>query len=112
MVGAAGMAALLGCTGTIKWSVNSKLSGLQNKEERIKIEPSMPACSKAGENCMSTGCCQVSGHSCFTKKGGLAQCNETCTAGKMGFTCDIVRTPFRAGGPAARAEPLLFLGVH
>merc|ERR1712051_1117376 len=46
--------------------------------------------SKAGENCMNTGCCQVSGHKCFTKGAGRAQCNETCTTGKMGFTCDIV----------------------
>jgi len=50
----------------------------------------MPACSKAGEDCMNTGCCQITGHKCFTKKGGKAQCNETCTTGKMGFTCDIV----------------------
>jgi len=83
------MAALLGVAGTIKLSVNSKLSGLQNKEERINIEPSMPACSKPKDNCYSTGCCQVSGHHCFTKKIG-AQCNETCTPGKMGFTCDII----------------------
>merc|ERR1712051_723169 len=58
--------------------------------ERIQIEPSFPACSRAGENCANTGCCQVSGHKCFTKGQGRAQCNETCTAGKMGFTCDIV----------------------
>jgi len=90
IAGAAGMAALVGVAGTIKWSISSNLSGLQNKEERIQIEPSMPACSKAGENCMSTGCCQVSGHSCFTKGPGRAQCNETCTAGQKGFTCDVI----------------------
>merc|ERR1719251_362758 len=96
VAGAAGMAALVGVAGAVKWGVSSNLAvtsnlaSMQNKEERIQIEPSMPACSKAGENCLNTGCCQVSGHKCFTKGRGRAQCNETCTAGKMGFTCDIV----------------------
>merc|ERR1711878_171779 len=72
------------------WGMSSNLSGLQNKEERLQIVPSFPACSKAGENCMSTGCCQVSGHKCFTKGKGRAQCNKTCTAGVKGFTCDVV----------------------
>merc|ERR1711920_662086 len=65
-------------------------SGLQNKEERVDVVPSFPACSKAGENCISTGCCQVSGHKCFSKGNGQAQCNKTCTAGVKGFTCDII----------------------
>merc|ERR1711992_57139 len=90
IAGAAGMAALVGVAGTIKWSISSNLSNLQNKEERIKIEPSMPACSKAGENCINTGCCQVSGHTCFAKGKGKAQCNKTCTAGVKGFTCDVI----------------------
>jgi len=96
VAGAAGMAALVGVAGAVQWGVSSNiaatsnLAGMQTKEERIQIEPSMPACSKAGENCMNTGCCQVSGHKCFTKGAGRAQCNETCTTGKMGFTCDIV----------------------
>merc|ERR1739846_210751 len=70
--------------------MSSNLSGLQNKEERLQIVPSFPACSKAGENCISTGCCQVSGHQCFSKGKGQAQCNKTCTAGVKGFTCDII----------------------
>merc|ERR1711992_145692 len=90
IAGAAGMAALVGVAGTARWGMSSNLSGLQNKEERVNIEPSFPACSKAGENCVDTGCCQVSGHKCFTKGAGRAQCNQTCTTGKMGFTCDIV----------------------
>jgi len=84
------MAALVGVAGTAKWGMSSNLSGLQNKEERVQIVPSAPACSKAGENCMSTGCCQVSGHKCFSKGQGKAQCNETCTAGRQGFTCDVI----------------------
>merc|ERR1719220_2333794 len=90
VVGAAGMAALVGVAGTARWGMSSNLSGLQNKEERLQIVPSFPACSKAGENCIGTGCCQVSGHKCFSKGKGQAQCNKTCTAGVKGFTCDII----------------------
>merc|ERR1712242_651525 len=90
VVGAAGMAALVGVAGTARWGMSSNLSGLQNKEERVQIVPSFRNCSKAGDNCISTGCCQVSGHKCFTKGAGKAQCNKTCTAGVKGFTCDIV----------------------
>jgi len=90
IAGAAGMAALVGVAGTAGRGMLSNLSGPQSKEERIQIVPSFPACSKAGENCFSTGCCQVSGHTCFTKGEGKAQCNKTCTAGKMGFTCDVI----------------------
>merc|ERR1712066_682939 len=43
-----------------------------------------------GGNCYSTGCCQVSGHKCYTKSFGLAQCNETCTPGLKGFSCGVV----------------------
>jgi len=90
LVGAAGMAALVGVAGTARWGI-SYMSGLQTKEERVQIVPSYFACSKAGENCNSTGCCQTSGHKCFTKgKDGEAQCNKTCTAGVKGFTCDII----------------------
>jgi len=84
------MAALVGVAGTARWGMSSNLSGLQTKEERVQIVPSFPACSKAGENCINTGCCQVSGHKCFTKGKGKAQCNKTCTAGVKGFTCDLV----------------------
>merc|ERR1719471_2765317 len=70
--------------------MSSILSGLQNKEERVQMVPSYPDCSKPGDNCISTGCCQVSGHKCFTKGEGKAQCNKTCTAGVKGFTCDVV----------------------
>jgi len=90
LVGAAGVAALMGTAGAAKWAVSSSLAGLQGKEERIDIKPSFAACSKSGENCVSTGCCQVSGHTCFTKKGSVAQCNETCAPGVKGFTCGVV----------------------
>merc|ERR1719323_2705449 len=57
---------------------------------RLDIVPSFPACSKSGENCYATGCCQVSGHKCYTKSYGVAQCNETCTPGLKGFQCGVV----------------------
>jgi hypothetical protein len=90
IAGAAGVAALVGVAGTAKWGIRSNLSGPQSKEKRVQIVPSFHACSKAGENCFSTGCCQVSGHKCFTKGEGKAQCNETCMAGNKGFTCDVI----------------------
>merc|ERR1719346_850075 len=68
--------------------MSSNLSGLQNKEERVQIVPSFWNCSKAGDDCSSTGCCQVSGHKCFTKGQGKAFCNKTCTPGQKGFTCE------------------------
>jgi len=86
IAGAAGMAALVGVVGTVKWSVTSNLSGLQEKEERIQIEPSYPACSSPKENCYSTGCCKTSGHKCYSRGQGKAQCNETCTRG----TCEVI----------------------
>jgi len=89
VVGAAGMAALVGVAGTARWGI-SYLSGLQTKEERVEIVPSFFACSKRGENCFSTGCCQLSGHRCFTKGKGEAECNKTCAVGVKGFTCDVV----------------------
>merc|ERR1719293_317983 len=70
--------------------MSSNLLGLQNKEERVQIVPSFPACSKWNENCINTGCCQVSGHTCFSKGEGKAWCNETCTPGVKGFTCDVI----------------------
>merc|ERR1712241_484433 len=70
--------------------ISARSSALQNKEERLSIVPSVPACSKAGENCYSTGCCQVSGHKCFAKSFGVAQCNKTCTPGVKGFSCGVV----------------------
>merc|ERR1719480_643954 len=52
------------------------------KEERVKITPSYPACSTEKENCMGSGCCKTSGHTCYKKNQHLALCNETCSTGK------------------------------
>jgi len=69
--------------------LESRLTVLEGKEERVVIKPSYAACSKASEDCSATGCCQLSGHTCYKKKKG-AQCNKTCTAGKKDFTCEVV----------------------
>merc|ERR1711920_189207 len=66
----------------------SNFMSVQGKEERVDIEPSFWACSDPKDDCSNSGCCKVSGHKCFTKVDG-AQCNQTCAAGKEGFTCDI-----------------------
>merc|ERR1719471_8200 len=63
--------------------MSSNLSGLQSKEERVQIVPSFWNCSKAGDDCSSTGCCQVSGHTCFAQKQGKAFCQK-------GFTCEVI----------------------
>jgi len=121
VAGAAGVAALVGVAGAVKWGVTSNLAGaqgatsnlagMQNKEERIQIEPSMPACSKPGENCVNTGCCQVSGHKCFTKGAGMAQCNQTCAPGTMGFTCGVI-APHSVPVATARGQNLYCFSVY
>jgi len=88
------MAALAGTAAMAKSAFSptptrSNFMSVQGKEERVGIEPSFWACSDPKDDCSNTGCCKVSGHKCFTKVDG-AQCNETCAAGKEGFTCDIV----------------------
>jgi len=90
LAGAAGMAALAGAAIMTKSALASSSSlSLQGKEERVDMTPSFWACSGPQDDCSNSGCCKVSGHKCFTKVQG-ARCNETCTAGKQGFTCDIV----------------------
>merc|ERR1719410_1595847 len=90
--------------------MSSNLSGLQSKEERVQIVPSFWNCSKAGDDCTSTGCCQVSGHTCFTAGKGKAFCNKTCTPGEKGWIhLRRHQSSLRAGRRPARAEPLLFL---
>lgn len=80
---------LVGAASTLSGS--PMFVGLQNlvgKEERMDIVPSYPACSTFSENCMSTGCCQVSGHKCYMKSNGQAFCKKECTPGVKGFTCE------------------------
>jgi len=37
-------------------------------------------CTKAGENCMLSKCCQDAGHTCYTKDEHWASCNLTCSS--------------------------------
>jgi len=111
IVGAAGVAALVGVVGTARWGMSSNLSGLQSKEERVQIVPSFWNCSKAGDDCTSTGCCQVSGHTCFTQKQGKAFCNKTCTPGEKGFTCDVIN-PHSVPVAARRGQNLYCFSVY
>merc|ERR550532_1572800 len=88
-VGVAAGVAGLAVLGVVAWTngvspMSAQVDGIQGKEERLDVIPSYPACSKASENCFSTGCCQTSGHKCFTQSYGKAHCNETCTKGTCG----------------------------
>jgi len=66
----------------------SDVKSMMQKEERVGITPSFPACSAAKENCMQSGCCQVSGHTCYRKNEHVAFCNETCSPLK-GYLCSV-----------------------
>jgi len=92
LAGALGLSALVVCASfpRARSGADSSLTGLIEKEQRIAITPSYPACSTAKENCLPSGCCQTSGHTCFMKTDKLALCNETCSQGK-GWSCAIAR---------------------
>lgn len=64
------------------------LQDVGQKDQRIFITPSFWSCSPAKENCMDSGCCQVSGHTCFMKTGKVAYCNDTCSSAS-GWLCGI-----------------------
>jgi len=90
------LAGLLGATATFgvpKVARDFSTGFLQGKEERQKVTPSFAACSTFKDNCMSTGCCQVSGHKCFKVSETVGRCNETCTPGKNGWSCEEVSDP-------------------
>jgi len=83
---ALGVVGLVGAASSITGSSPAAgLQGLMSKEQRIQIVPSYPACSAAKENCMDTGCCQVSGHKCFITSPTKALCAPKCEVGKHGF---------------------------
>lgn len=42
-------------------------------------KPSREACSKTDEDCWSTGCCDVSGYTCYQTTEGMGQCMKNCT---------------------------------
>jgi len=88
IVGLAGFAAG-SFSGQTSRGIGATVTGLEQKEERMKIVPSYPACSGPKDNCFETGCCKTSGHICFVKSAKVGQCNETCTPGVHGFECGL-----------------------
>merc|ERR1711971_847164 len=88
---ALGVLGLVGAASTMGGApVAAGLHNLVNKEQRVAIVPSYAACSAATENCFDTGCCKTSGHKCYMKTNGQAQCLEPkkCKPGVKGFTCE------------------------
>jgi len=62
-------------------------SNLEQKVETVPIVPSGPACSQPSDNCLNTGCCKVSGQTCYQKNPSWAGCRESCTPGVDGWSC-------------------------
>jgi len=88
---ALGVLGLVGVASTMGGApVAAGLKSLVNKEQRVAMVPSYAACSAATENCFDTGCCKTSGHKCYMKTNGQAQCLEPkkCKPGVKGFTCE------------------------
>jgi len=61
-----------------------------------------PKCSKNGENCLKTGCCEASGMQCFHKADGWATCKVDCEPG-IDLT-DVDATPWTCK-PLGRRTP-------
>jgi len=63
------------------------MGAISRKEDRVRVVKSLAACSTSKDNCLETGCCQISGHQCYVKSAGVGRCNSTCTPGVKGFEC-------------------------
>jgi len=87
-VGVIGMTAAVAAVALPRMPLIADAEMIGQKEQRVQITPSFPACSKSGENCLGSGCCQVTGHTCFLKNEKSAFCNETCSTEK-GWLCGI-----------------------
>jgi len=46
---------------------------------QIIAKPKRGRCASTKEDCMSTGCCDVVGYTCFATKPGMAKCLKNCT---------------------------------
>jgi len=49
----------------------------------ISLLPHGPHCSKAGDDCRTTGCCSEAGMKCFEKNNYWASCRQNCTPGQV-----------------------------
>jgi len=56
--------------------------------------PAEPSCSKVGENCLETGCCEDSSLNCFAKDGFWASCKAHCEPGQIDAVGDLYLTPW------------------
>jgi len=56
--------------------------------------PAEPWCSKVGENCLETGCCEDPSLNCFAKDGFWASCKAHCEPGQVDAVGDVYQTPW------------------
>merc|ERR550532_3796943 len=73
---------------------NDHWADCKPKCEAGKVDPNSPKdlqspwscekkCSKGGDGCLETGCCQDPQHTCFKKNDKWADCKKTCEPGKV-----------------------------
>lgn len=65
------------CSPNNQW--NSESSAWEQTEEPVWNCKDL-ACTKDGENCLDSRCCQNDGSTCFRKNEHWASCNATCTS--------------------------------
>ena len=73
------------------------------------------SCSRVGQNCIETRCCQNVGFQCYVKEGSWAQCLETCRPGMIlpgdesetprPWECDVLAMPPPPPKPPPSAPP-------
>ena len=98
LAGVVGLAGFAAGVSQRSMGMSAALTGLEQKEERMKIVPSYVSCSGPKDNCFETGCCKTSGHTCFVKSAKIGQCNETCTPGVHGFLCGVASNDVQSFG--------------
>merc|ERR1719188_555866 len=49
--------------------------------DMITVKPPRANCTKLGSNCMSTGCCAITGYKCYKQSGAIASCLKENTCG-------------------------------
>lgn len=47
-------------------------------KQSVQVVPDRDSCSVAGVNCNTSKCCKVTGHTCWRKDSGWAECGERC----------------------------------
>ena len=71
-----------------------------------------PVCSRAGENCQATSCCEEAGHQCFVKDSSWAGCKPSCTPGidtadpaqfRTPWSCEVFKVSMAGANPCSIA---------